>query len=219
MGRQGNRDKPTSQPAIPQNRRQPSGEPDKRSTLSQKMGWALKTVKEKKRFEEKVKVYLIEKFEEGQRTGNKADPVAVSREMKVKKDDDGKFFFEPCEWKTTQQIKSFFSRHSAKLKEMIAGDEVYEEDVEALEAEMTRQDLLIAIQQEMSELQHPIEAAQVNICQFSKEKNLKSLKQAQLKSICQDLHLEVEGSQARKKTFIDTLDELVKNVVVPGSHA
>lgn len=56
------------------------------------------------------------------------------------------------------------------MKDMIAGDEVYEEEVEALEAEMTRQDLLLAIQNEMSKLQHPIEAAQVNICQFSKDK-------------------------------------------------
>lgn len=86
---------------------QPSAEPDKRSILSQKMGWALKTVKEKKRLEENAKVYLIAKFEEGQRTGNKTDPVAVSREMKVKKD-DGKLFSNLMNGKQCSRLKALY---------------------------------------------------------------------------------------------------------------
>ena len=34
--------------------------------------------------EEKVKAYLIEKFEAGERSGTKADPLSVSREMITK---------------------------------------------------------------------------------------------------------------------------------------
>ncbi|CAB4026770.1 Transposon Tf2-6 poly, partial [Paramuricea clavata] len=74
------------------------------------MGWDLKTTKKRPRFGEKVKGYLIEKFQAGETSGNKADPQTVSREMKFKNDENGKLFFQPDEWKTAQQIKSFFSR-------------------------------------------------------------------------------------------------------------
>ena len=70
------------------------------------MGWALKATKKRTRFGEKD--YLIEKFGAGEISGNKADPQTVSREMNFKKDANGKLFFQPDDWKTAQQIKSFF---------------------------------------------------------------------------------------------------------------
>ena len=37
--------------------------------------------------------------------------------MKFNRDDKGELVFQPEEWKTAKTIKSFFSRHSAKLKQ------------------------------------------------------------------------------------------------------
>ena len=48
-------------------------------------GWALKVAKRPTRMVDNVKTFLMKKFEEGVRTGNKADPVQVAREMKILK--------------------------------------------------------------------------------------------------------------------------------------
>ena len=77
----------------------------------------LKATQKRPCLEEKVKAYLIEKFEAGERSGTKADPLSVSREMKLKRDDKGELVFQPEEWKTAKTTKSFFSRYSAKLKQ------------------------------------------------------------------------------------------------------
>ena len=42
-----------------------------------------------------VKAYLVQKFDTGCRTGQKADPVQVAREMKIVKDDAGHLLFTP----------------------------------------------------------------------------------------------------------------------------
>ena len=63
------------------------------------MGWALKATQKRPHLEEKVKANLIEKFEAGERSGTKADPLSVLREMKLKRDGKGKLVFQPEEWK------------------------------------------------------------------------------------------------------------------------
>ena len=68
----------------------------------QPMGWALKTVNKPSRMEDHVKAYLVQKFDTGCRTGQKADPVQVAREMKIVKDDAGDLLFTPQEWRTAQ---------------------------------------------------------------------------------------------------------------------
>ena len=73
----------------------------------QPMEWALKTVKKPSRMEARVKAYLVQKFDTGCRTGQKADPVQVAREMKIVKDDGGHLLFTPQEWRTAQRIKFF----------------------------------------------------------------------------------------------------------------
>ena len=44
-------------------------------TIASSMGWALKAIQKRPRLEEKGKAYLIEKFEAGERSGTKADPL------------------------------------------------------------------------------------------------------------------------------------------------
>ena len=86
-------------------------------TIAGSMGWALKATQKRPRLEEKVKAYLIDKFEAGERNCTKADPLSVSREMKFKRDDKRELVSQPEEWKTAKMIKNFFSRYRAKLKQ------------------------------------------------------------------------------------------------------
>ena len=49
-------------------------------------GWALKSTKRTNRMEEKVKAFLVQKFNQGVAGGQKADPIHVAREMKSIRD-------------------------------------------------------------------------------------------------------------------------------------
>ena len=45
------------------------------------VGWALKVVNKSQRMDEKVKMFLTEKFNAGALSGDKADPTQVAKEM------------------------------------------------------------------------------------------------------------------------------------------
>ncbi|XP_015759339.1 PREDICTED: uncharacterized protein LOC107338616 isoform X3 [Acropora digitifera] len=198
-------------------------------TKASSMGWALKATQKRPRLGEKVKAFLIEKFEAGERSGTKADPLSVSREMKFKRDDKGELVFQPEEWKTAKTIKSFFSRYSAKLKQQgvstpkdMGGsqpevDEEMAHDIEALEFETAMQNLRQAVYNDLKIPEHPIEVDQFNICKLMQEGKLKALKLLDLKAICATIGLPAEGSQARKKSFVEPLKELVKKCTCKGS--
>jgi RNase H-fold protein (predicted Holliday junction resolvase) len=115
----------------------------------------------------KAKLFLLEQFDSGAATGLKADPAQVSREMKQVKDKNGKPLFKPEEWRTAQQIKSFFSRMSSKRKQQQREEiELSDEDLEALEAEESLEDLR-NVSQDMNVPSHPVTAGKRNLCQLS----------------------------------------------------
>lgn len=176
-------------------------------------GWALKTTKKRQRFEEKVKLYLNEKFEMGEKYGNKVDPLSLSREMRVLKK-DGKLYFQPSEWKTTQQIKSFFSRQKMNLRQKQL--DVTEEDVEAWVSETDRQELRDEVCSLIQKPEHPITVVQLNICNLVEEGRLTTLTIAKLESICNALELEIEGSKARKKSYIGPLETFARTCTCQG---
>ena len=132
------------------------------------MGWALKATQKRPRLGEKVKAFLIRKFEAGERSGTNADP--FSRE-----DDKGELVFQPEEWKTAKMIKSLFSRYSAKLKQQGVStpkdmgvsqpeiDEDVADDIEALEFETAMQNLRQAVYNDLKILEHPIEVNQFRL--------------------------------------------------------
>ena len=93
----------------------PISESSADETVSQR-GWALKATKKNTRIAENVRAFLVEKFDAGERSGRKADPAEVERELKFAKDESGLSLFKSAEWLTAKQIKSFFSRHAAKLR-------------------------------------------------------------------------------------------------------
>ena len=76
-------------------------------------GWALKSTKRPTRKEEKVKAFLVQKFNQGVAGGQKLDAVHEAREMKSIRESGGKLKFKPDEWRTAQQISTFFARTSA----------------------------------------------------------------------------------------------------------
>ena len=80
-------------------------------------GWALKTVQKSSRMSEDVRNYLIQRFNDGAKTGNKAGPKQVEHEMKHVRNTIGGLLFQPYEWRTSKQIASFqnsFARSAFK---------------------------------------------------------------------------------------------------------
>lgn len=186
--------------------------PSSSTTNIRPKGWALKTTKKPVRMTDRVKAYLVQKFDAGARSGLKADPVQVSREMKFAKDENG------MEWRTAQQITSFFSRLSAVQRQKQveespledANEEIAEEDLEALESEIALDTLRIAVLLDTNVPRHPVQVGSKNICELSRANKFNMLKIAELREICQSLQLTVAGSPARKKSFIEPLEAYVK---------
>ena len=94
-------------------------------------GWALRSAKKSPRFSSKQKSYLDEKFRIGEETGNKADPEQVAKDMRHAKEEDGSRKFTSAEFLSPQQIKSYFSRASAKLRQSGIPDDDDESDAQA----------------------------------------------------------------------------------------
>lgn len=99
------------------------------STQNLPMGWALKTRAQQKRMTEDQRSYLVDKFNEGQRTGNKHEPEEVAKAMRRAKNLSHDPRFMPVDYLKPFQIKAFFSRMSAKTKKgIIATPDVEETD-------------------------------------------------------------------------------------------
>ena len=98
-------------------------------------GWALKSTKSTARFSVNQKTYLDDKFEIGQQTGNKADPIQVSQDMCRTKNAESTRRFTVDEFLTSQQIQSYFSRTAKKIKSCSAQPNLDQYDLAAAEEE------------------------------------------------------------------------------------
>ena len=175
------------------------------------LGWALKVTKRPTRMTDNVKAFLVKTFDEGARTGNKADPVQVAKEMKMLRNEDGQLTFKPEEWRTVQQISSMFSRQAAAQRYRgVAPEEITEEDIDAVVSEMALDTLKTLVMDDMDKQSHPIIVSGSNICDLVKTNKVGSLKLAVLKEICQQLHLTTSGPLSRKKTFIEAIEAFSK---------
>ena len=180
-------------------------------------GWALKGQKTAAKTSEKVKEFLITKFNEGVLGRKKANPVEVSEEMQDAKDSKGLALFSPEEWKTSRQINSFFSRLSAlqKSKEahpVTVGEEenLTDDDVSTWEGHSFEQNLRYEVY-EAVDLQRPLSFEDRDICKIAKGGKLKNLKVVELKNICKKFALTTVGNQERKRPYIDAIEEFVKS--------
>ena len=190
----------TAVTAFDQGSQSPSGTAEDGKT----QGWALKSTKKPSRMTDKMKTYLVNIFEEGSRIGQKADPVQVSRQMRLEKDVDGNLLFKPDEWRTPQQISQLFSRLAAAQKQ------VDEEDIAAEETEAALATLRNEVMEQVAAPQHPVVVGVKNICQLVHEAKLGSLKIVELKSICEQLDTEPSGSLLRKKSYTTPIETYVK---------
>ncbi|KAK3737607.1 hypothetical protein QZH41_001578 [Actinostola sp. cb2023] len=134
-------------------------------------GWALKVIKRSPRMGQKAKTFLIEKFNIGVTGGQKADPAQVSREMKCVRDSTGNLQFKPEEWRTPNQISSFFSRLSAMQRKEPSETEkdheveVTEEDLVALESHHTCEAMRHAVYED---IQVPVPSHPIEPMKFAK---------------------------------------------------
>ena len=86
------------------------GKPPTQSTFLN-MGWALAPPRTGGvRFSDNVRQYLTAKFVLGEKTGRKAEPEQVSREMRNARNVKNERRFQRKEWLSKTQIKEFFSR-------------------------------------------------------------------------------------------------------------
>ena len=170
-------------------------------------------MKRTSRMSDKVKAFLEKKFKEGARTGNKADPVQVAREMKILTNDYGRPTFMPEEWRTAQQISCLFSRLTSTQRQRFADSEEISEDIEAVEAEMALKDLRSLLIEDTEKTSHPTIVRGHNICELIKLNKLASLKLVALKEICEELQLITSGPLSRKKIFCQAIEPFAKNCI------
>ena len=75
------------------------------------IGWPLNKDKTGRvRFSENVRRYLTTRFEMGERTGKKASPEEIERQMRNARNERNERLFQREEWLTKTQIMFFFSR-------------------------------------------------------------------------------------------------------------
>ena len=170
-------------------------------------GWALKVPKRATRFPDNVRNYLQEKFDVGNATGHKADPVQVSVDMRCAGDELGGRLFAASECLQTQQIRSFFSRLVAAQKKRVRRieDEVrdLESDSQAERYETELQELREGIIAEVAE-KHPICYKRFNLCELSQQNKLKKFNIDMLVRICEHFELDIATvSRNRKEGFIN----------------
>ena len=97
------------------------------------------TTKQRTRMTDNVNTFLMKSA----RTGNKADPVEVAREMKTLRYEDGELTFKPKEWRTALHRRG------------IDAEEI-PEDIQATESEMAFDTLRSLVMDDMGKPSHPI---------------------------------------------------------------
>ena len=163
-------------------------------------GWALKSNKKSTRFSEAQQWYLESKFNVGQETGLKLDPVDVARDMRYARNQQGAKLFKVDNFLTAQQIQSSFSRRASKLRHSHSDDPESEqdEDILAAEEELAHQNVRTVILDEVA-LRHPVVFDVFNLCDMHGSGKLWQLSVAMLRSICEHFDIDMENIKGRQK--------------------
>lgn len=75
-----------------------------------KTGWALKWDRKFFRFSLGVKQFVKDIFDDGEKTGKKANPVSVSLLIRNERDEYGNRIFSSNDWISSQQVRSLFAQ-------------------------------------------------------------------------------------------------------------
>ncbi len=179
------------------------------------MGWALsRTRVGSARFPQKVRQYLINKFELGELTGNKADPLDLACEMRTTRSESGDRMFSRNEWLTKTQIKSFFSRLAKLRRKGIVVSEVVEvmdceqDDDDDYEEKESKEELIKEIFSRLH-TKHPVIFESYNLCELHSDGKLPVFKVAMLKDICQHFELKFT-SKYKKADLIAVISSMIE---------
>ena len=150
------------------------------------------------------------KFVIGQRTGRKADPAQVEKDMRTARNPSNERQFSCTEWFTKTQIQGFFSRLAASRRKeqgLLGMSVETEEDVECLVKDTERQELLDEIADEVG-LKHPIIFQVYDLFEYYNQNKLSAFNVQMLKNILS--HLEVPfKSKDEKSILISKLREVI----------
>ena len=175
-------------------------------------GWALKSPKKATRFNEAPKHYFEKKFNLGQETGNKLDPAIVARDMRYARNKDGTRQCKMSEFMTPQQIQSFFSMQSSKLRHRQPEDdpESQTDDLAAAKEQQSYNSTCALVIREV-QLSHPIVFETYNLCTMYKAGKMRQLSVALLRAACGHFDLSVEGIRTvrLKAPYISLLKDLI----------
>ena len=80
------------------------------------MDWALRKCRKVAQFSDKQVEFLVEVFNEGERTNRKMGPLTVADMMRTAKNEDGQKRFSTSEYLRREQIASYFSRLAASRR-------------------------------------------------------------------------------------------------------
>ena len=131
-------------------------------------GWALRSARKATRFSDSQRQYLEGKFNVGQATGVKLDPLDVARDMRYARN-QGEKLFTVSEFLTEQQIQSYFSRRASKLRHSHLEDPEsdQEEDIMAPEEEIAHENVRAVVLEEVG-IRHLIVFDNFNLCDMHK---------------------------------------------------
>lgn len=171
----------------------------------------IEIIKEGFTIQQQPKNYLDSKFQIGQQTGSKAEPEQVAKEMRHAKNEDGGRRFSVDKCLTPQQIKSYFSRTAAKVRQRGPGDT----DESAIEDQAAYSSTRALVLQEC-QLIHPITYDSYNICDMCARNKLSKLSISMLRLICSHFDVNTDtlpaGCKApRKAPYVDLISDLVKS--------
>ena len=173
-------------------------------------GWALRSTKKAARFSAKQKAYLDEKFKIGKNTGHKADPAKVAKDMRHARLEDGNRRFNVDEFLTPQQIKSYFSRTAAKLRQG-SEEDADECDAQAVEEQAAYSSTRAHLFEEC-QLIHPITYDTYNLCEMYSRNKLTKLSVPMLRIICRHFDMDIDSLPLRfKKPYVEFIEEIVRS--------
>ncbi|KAK3747345.1 hypothetical protein QZH41_007276 [Actinostola sp. cb2023] len=171
-------------------------------------GWALQKPRTTSRFTEKVKCYLLRKFEVGEKTGRKADPQQVVQDIRTARDELGNRLFSRDEWLTKSQIQGYFSRLTSSRRKQLSADPLQENDEENWdENEKMHQEIVQTVVNELC-ANHPIMYDIYDLCEYSHQDNLKKFNVKMLQNICEHFDLPFKR-KTLKAELINTIKTMV----------
>ena len=163
-------------------------------------------------FSEKVRQYLISKFDFVEHSGRKEDPRQVSQDMRKAKGENGERLFSREEWLTKAQIQGFFSRLSSSRRRraatspsIVVDDKSDEELID--ESEVNHMTAVGSVVTEIG-LTHPIVYDIYDLCDYVKKEKLNHFTVSVLKEICTFFELPVK-SRDSKAVLMSKIKEMI----------